>query len=283
MSIARALCLLFEGGHDILKFYKYRDLLGRNVSPKQQLAKMREIVERGIRQSTEMIILCEKDNRLGYHSEAEGYKFFPEKLTHRISQLKELLETEFVVVQKRIDAKLPPLAFYQGEEKDVEHYQMSKEGLAQAQWQYLSDREARFRVAYDDEKLEIEFMAPYKAKFMVVPEFQLLCPEIMTEFTPGKEPAISSYYTPYWGLFGDSKEKKRARWQLETLSGDRTHMRVVISRNSIVWDGLLPMRMLVSSWELDSGLQKAIWCEEKNPRYRLGIPYSTCELGWLMP
>lgn len=85
------------------------------------------------------------------------------------------------------------------------------------------------------------------------------------------------------GLFGEAKEKNRARWQLETLSGDRTHMRVAISRNSIAWDGQLPMRMLVQSWELDSGLQKAIWCEEKNPKYRLGISYSTCELGWLMP
>ena len=31
-----------------------------------------------------MIPLCENDNRLGYHSEAEGFKFFPEKLNDRM-------------------------------------------------------------------------------------------------------------------------------------------------------------------------------------------------------
>ena len=52
---------------------------------------MRSIMEQEIRHSEKMKELCLKDSRLGFHSEAENYKFFPEKLEARIAFLKEML------------------------------------------------------------------------------------------------------------------------------------------------------------------------------------------------
>ncbi len=59
------------------------------------LAAMRQIIKDEITNSQRMIQLCREDSRLGYHSEAEGYLFYPEKLEARIKLLgKVLLECD---------------------------------------------------------------------------------------------------------------------------------------------------------------------------------------------
>ena len=71
-TLSKALGLLFESGTNILKFYKLREDLGyqRDDSLKL-LSEMRKLVEKEIENTSLMIPLCEKDCRLGYHSEAE--------------------------------------------------------------------------------------------------------------------------------------------------------------------------------------------------------------------
>ena len=54
-SVAAALQVLLASGNNILKFYELSSLLGKKIGD-----------------------ACEADSGLGYHSEAEGYKFFPE-------------------------------------------------------------------------------------------------------------------------------------------------------------------------------------------------------------
>jgi hypothetical protein len=65
---------------------------------------MQELVLVEIKNSTRMIKLCEADSRLGFHPEAEGYKYFPEKLAWRIKLLKSLLEDDFPQVYERLTA-----------------------------------------------------------------------------------------------------------------------------------------------------------------------------------
>ena len=98
-----------------------------------------------------MAELCEIDKRLGYHSEAENFKFFPLKLQHRIKQLENLLVTEFVEIEKRIADGLVPFEYYKGVEDDVPHYQMGKGSLDNADWADL-EKSSNFRAAYDKEK-----------------------------------------------------------------------------------------------------------------------------------
>ena len=50
----------------------------------------------------QLIELCEKDSRLGFHSEAEGYKYFPEKIRWRMDQLNKVLKNDVPDVKKQI-------------------------------------------------------------------------------------------------------------------------------------------------------------------------------------
>ena len=94
-DLYEALDILFNSGARIMAFYGLRrDLFTAPVACHKLLEVMREIVRKEKEASARMIQLCESDSRLGYHSEAEVFKFFPEKLAWRIAEL-EKLEPEF--------------------------------------------------------------------------------------------------------------------------------------------------------------------------------------------
>ncbi len=126
IGIAEALGIQFESGLNILKFYDLREqILWNNPfdqalynqnEPKQSelnkatlnqtesnnvfnqfkcLDEMESIVKEEINRSLRMVELCRFDSRLGFHSEAEGYKYFPEKLLWRVKQLENLLKDDF--------------------------------------------------------------------------------------------------------------------------------------------------------------------------------------------
>jgi hypothetical protein len=110
IGIAEALGILFCSGYNVLKFYSLRDTL-LNENPLEwinALNQMEAIVKGEIERSAQMIKLCEFDSSLGFHSEAEGYKFFPEKLKWRIGLLDELLANDFEEIRQRIEAGKEP-------------------------------------------------------------------------------------------------------------------------------------------------------------------------------
>ncbi|MEI6425512.1 MAG: hypothetical protein WCP55_25090, partial [Lentisphaerota bacterium] len=97
IGLAEAIGIQFESGYNILHFYVLREELF-NSSDKSNHAifdQMESIVAGEIKRSTRMIELCEYDARLGFNSEAEGYKYFPEKLKWRIGMLQSLLSEDF--------------------------------------------------------------------------------------------------------------------------------------------------------------------------------------------
>ena len=84
-DLYEALDLLFNSGARILTFYHLRQVLlsgGSGVIPD-----MLDLISKEKYASLRMIELCQSDCRLGYHSEAEVYKYFPEKLRWRIGEL----------------------------------------------------------------------------------------------------------------------------------------------------------------------------------------------------
>ena len=120
LSVANATHLIFKSGYNVIRFYYLRRLLGIGKGDaKALLSKMKDIAYEEISISEKMIGICQNDNRIGYHSEAHGHKIFPEKLRWRIEKLHELLKTEFIEVEGRINAGMPPLAFYCGEGSKV--------------------------------------------------------------------------------------------------------------------------------------------------------------------
>ena len=112
IDLIEAIGILFESGYNILKFYALREILLSSASAKwpDALDQMENIVYEEIKRSSRMIKLCEADSRLGFHSEAEGYKFFPNKLKWRIASLKNLLKNDFSAIKNRIIQAQKPFA-----------------------------------------------------------------------------------------------------------------------------------------------------------------------------
>lgn len=93
ISLAGAVGLQIRSTCNLLEFYALREEM--LFERKDNLARMADIVRDEIKNSRLMLDLCQKDKRLGYHSEAEGYLFYPEKLSARIELLNDLLNIDF--------------------------------------------------------------------------------------------------------------------------------------------------------------------------------------------
>ena len=100
-TLALALDIQFRSGHNILRFYTLRNaLLDSPPDAAVLLDGMKKIVREEIDNSLRLAELCEQDARLGYHSEAEVYKYFPAKLEWRARQLERLLAEDFAEAEK---------------------------------------------------------------------------------------------------------------------------------------------------------------------------------------
>ena len=61
-----------------------------------------------------LIVLCERDSRLGFHSEAEGYKYFPDKIRWRMQQLQNVIKYDVPELEKIIRRNKPLFPEYTG-------------------------------------------------------------------------------------------------------------------------------------------------------------------------
>ena len=91
LDLYRAIGLHLTAAADIFEFYRLRAKL---VAGADVLPEMEAILRREIAVAEELKILAERDSRLGYHSEAEVFKYFPAKLEWRISELERVLSDE---------------------------------------------------------------------------------------------------------------------------------------------------------------------------------------------
>lgn len=104
IGVALALGLQFQSGYNILRFYLMREDLpdmkrnGRLAA----LQEMKGLVQHELEIDKELLALCLKDSRLGFHSEAEGYKYYPALIRWRRRQLQDLLAREFPRVERRV-------------------------------------------------------------------------------------------------------------------------------------------------------------------------------------
>ena len=105
IAVAKAIGIQMWSSYHILRFYSIRERMFRNSFMPQKLEMLKEmehIVQEEIRNTKEMIVLCNKDPRLGYHGDAEGYTYYPAKIAWRIEQLKNVLAKDFPAVKKMI-------------------------------------------------------------------------------------------------------------------------------------------------------------------------------------
>jgi len=119
IGLATALGLQFRSGCNILRFYSLREELAEEKEASKRvvlLHAMREIVLQEVAVTEELIPLAEADSRLGFHSEAEGYKYYPKLLRWRTAQLRRLLDAEFPEVEARAASPEPLFPDYTGEQ-----------------------------------------------------------------------------------------------------------------------------------------------------------------------
>jgi hypothetical protein len=90
---------------------------------------MRRIVGEELCLDRELLALSEKDTRLGFHSEAEGYKYFPAKIRWRMNQLQELLRSEFPRVEARVGEKASLFPSYNGAAILAKPFDLSPEAV----------------------------------------------------------------------------------------------------------------------------------------------------------
>ena len=279
LSVASALNLLFASGRDILRFYQLRERLGLGEGdPRRTLRRMRALVLREMKNSRALSRLCEADGRLGYHSEGEGYKFFPKKLAWRVDRLKELLDSEFPEVEARVEQGLPPLAYYAGEELDASAYRLEHDGIERAAWESIGEH-AAFRAACESGTLTIDFRSDRRESVRMGMEFRLMWPAPPVILHPDGRVEIPAEDYLYFGTFGSALVRLRRLWRVEALSADGgTYLRVIISRKAAGWTENRPMKLFLAT----AGGE--MWCREEDPIHTLGkSSVSPGEYGWLLP
>lgn len=109
IGLAETIGIQITAGRNILRFYFLRHQLisGQTEGWEEELEEMRGIVASEISQSQRLTELCLEDSRLGFHSEAEIHKYYPELLRWRMAQLQELLDTEFREIEKLLRSGQP--------------------------------------------------------------------------------------------------------------------------------------------------------------------------------
>ncbi len=109
LGVAEALGIQFNSASHILDFYLLREDLPFQTPARQRqsLRRMRQIVQDEIRLDRRLLDLARADSRLGFHSEAEGYKYHPALIRWRMRQLEKLLRVEFPRVATQIAARRP--------------------------------------------------------------------------------------------------------------------------------------------------------------------------------
>ena len=139
-TLAQALDIQFRSGHNILRFYAIRNaLLDSPADAAGLLARMKAIVQEEIENSLRLAEICEQDYRLGYHSEAEVYKYFPAKLKWRADQLKALLAGDFAEAETMLaeGADIGEFLAWQGETAEAG----KTYGANGISWSFKSDAE----------------------------------------------------------------------------------------------------------------------------------------------
>lgn len=253
-SVAKALDCQFESGLNILRFYKLREELGLEKGDQLDiLNEMRSIVKREIEISMALSELSQKDKRLGYHSEGEGFKYFPEKLTWRISLLEQLLKEEFVKVEERIKKGISPLEFYQGIEPESKRYVLCKGIIDKAPSESFVledggiDNDTFWSASVGNEFLYIRINCRSLEKddrVEIWPEFRPMWPYPPFEVTADGEIGFRNHLSGY-GLFGKEVFHERQKWNVSLEKGPNgLRIDISIKLGEIGFEnGLRPFRL----------------------------------------
>ena len=270
IDLAEALGIQFRSGHSILRFYHLRERMVRMSSDERLalLADIRTIVEDELRNGPRLIELCEDDARLGFHSEAEGYKYFPAKIRWRMEQLRGVLEHDMPEVEaaiRRGDLLFPE---YTGRTPAGPIARSPRREDAASTFATLAmppdldwhDRPTRWAFARDDEFLYLFVESSAGASVTLKLEPRRLWPVTRYALSPS-----------------DAENVRATR----SDDGWRAALRIPLADFDRDERGLTPVRVDVQQSSADSGLRAWMPQHPQTPRLRLGAD-NPRDLGWLL-
>lgn len=133
IGLAKAIGIQFRSGYNILRFYLLREKMLKMTGMERLeiLEELKEIIYEELELDSELLLLSRRDSRLGYHPEAEGYKYYPEKIRWRMEQLRNVLTIDFPTVEQMIRDGQDLFPEYTGKEPEglIAHSHPAKEGL----------------------------------------------------------------------------------------------------------------------------------------------------------
>jgi hypothetical protein len=104
IGLANAIGIQFHSSYNIMNFYYLREkmLNMEGMARLDILKELGQILLEEIELDQRLILLCERDPRLGFHADAEGYKYYPKKIEWRMKQLRYVLENDLPEIKKLI-------------------------------------------------------------------------------------------------------------------------------------------------------------------------------------
>ena len=290
IGVAKALGIQFRSGYNILRFYSLREKMFR-MEGKERLDTLKQlvyIIREELENDKQLLVLCEKDSRLGFHSEAEGYKYFPEKIRWRMGELKSLLANDVPNLEKLIRNDQLLFPEYTGKEPAGNvAYAIPTSGLWSGpgfdtpqglQWQpcrYGSDKSAiRWAAAYDTSALYIivsDSIDTIQSK--LVPTISGITVKI--------EPRRLWFCTRFEFNPGDIYKKNEIIRIVNESGKRKVIMRIPFKRFWWSDEGLHPVRVDVQVQKSDGGTSS--WCPDNPLNYRLTFGTDNpADLGWLI-
>jgi len=291
IGVARALGIQFRSGYNVLRFYQLREQMLHAEGPEriEMLKQLSAIVREELEQDKVLLALCEKDSRLGFHSEAEGYKYFPEKIRWRMQQLQNVLARDVPAIEKHIRDNEPLFPAYTGRTPEgpvaraipSDDAVWSSAEFAPPQglyWQAFTQTPEKAQgcwgVSYDATNLYVAVSAATPISSVLVKfEPRRLWPCKQFAFIPGAEtqaerPDYVALQTVDGRVFSES-------------GGRNAVLRIPLARAGLDPAHLHPVRLNVQVQHKGAGC--SLWLPEHpwTPRLALGSD-NPADLGWLL-
>ena len=277
MGLYRAIGLQIRSSRNAFTFYDIREQLPFMKKTKcvGALKKMEEIVLEEIDNCKAMKQLCLKDPRLGFHSEAEGYKFFPAKLDWRAGLLEKLLAKDFPKVAAEIENGNELFPEYTGVKPEGATYYCG-EKQAEATVVNFDDKTGSWKAWCDAKRIHFEARwtkkSDAKEVISLIVEPRRLWPFLRFDvFSNGEK----SFYHTVLG--------KEPEWTVTTKADGIGLVSIFsIPFKSIPWhDGRRPLRINIR--QADSA-QKYLcgWVKQHPLKSRLLFEdHNSADLGWI--
>jgi len=291
IGVARALGIQFRSGYNILRFYRLREQMLRMEGKERQdlLKQLSGILREELVQNEHLLALSERDSRLGFHSEAEGYKYFPEKIRWRMEQLNAVLARDVPELEALIRKNQPLFPEYTGKRPAGAVARCVR--VDSSLWSSPSVRplpSLRWeRCGYGPEKQDVQWAAGYDrdALYMAVSgvapissvlvkvEPRRLWPAKHFAFTPGGETRTE---------LPDAVSPQSADGRVMTAEGgSRALLRIPLDRIGLTAEGLHPIRVDVRVQQKGGGTSAWRPHNPLTPRLALGSD-NPADLGWLV-